>query len=139
MTDTRRPIHLVVMVGASTALYAISVAGVTALQSASDRDLIRRQSPAEDAAARWRLGNDHLETTLGRASDAYAGAADRYRALAPGIDGMETSLDSLAGRIQAVGGAAKALPDRVSLPKMPRTAPAATRPRTTATTGASGR
>ena len=29
MTDTRRPIHLAVMVGASTALYAMSMAGVT--------------------------------------------------------------------------------------------------------------
>ena len=126
------------MVGASTALYAISMAGVTAIQSSADRDLMRRGSPAEDAAARLVDGNDRLETTLGRAADAYADAAARYDALAPQLDGMERSLDTLAGRVEAVGGAARALPQSVSLPKVTRSAPAASRPKTSATTGASG-
>ena len=58
-------------VGASTALYAISMAGVTAIQSSADRDLIHRGSPAEDAAARLGQGNDRLETTLTHAADVY--------------------------------------------------------------------
>jgi hypothetical protein len=138
MTDARRPIHIVVMVGASAALYAVSMAGVTAIQSSADRDLIRRSTPAEDAATRLVDGNDRLETTLSRAADAYADAAARYDALAPRLDGMERSLDTLAGHVQAVGGAARSLPQTVNLPKMPRSAPAASRPKTSATTGASG-
>jgi hypothetical protein len=138
MTDARRPIHIVVMIGASTALYAMSMAGVTAIQSSADRDLIRGRSPAEDAAARLRGGNDRLEMTLTRAADAYADAAARYDALAPQLDGMERSLDTLAGRVEAVGGAARSLPQTVTLPNVPRSAPAVSRPRTSATTGASG-
>jgi hypothetical protein len=138
MTDARRPIHLAVMVGASTALYAISLAGVTAIQSDADRALMLRQSPAENATARVGKGNDRLEATLGHAADAYTEAAARYDALAPRLDDMETSLEKLAGRVEAVSGAARALPARVSLPSVHRSAPAATRPRTAARTGASG-
>lgn len=138
MTDARRPIHLAVMVGASTALYAISLAGVTAIQSNADRALIVRQSPAEDATARVGRGNDRLERTLTHAADAYSEAAERYDALAPRLEDMETSLELLAGRVKTVSGAARALPGKVSLPTVHRSAPAATRPRTTAKTGASG-
>jgi hypothetical protein len=140
MTDVRRPLHLVVMVGASTALYAISLAGVTAIQSNADRALIVRQSPAENATTRVGKVNDRLETSLARAADAYTDAAARYDALAPRLESMETSLEQLAGRVQAVSGAARALPGRVSLPTVHRSAPAAlARPRTSANTGASGR
>lgn len=138
MTDPRRPIHLAVMVGASTALYAISMAGVTAIQSNADRDLMLHRLPAEDAAARQGAGNDQLETSLSRAADAYREAAGRYDALTPRLNGTERSLDALAGRVEAVGGAARSIPQTVSLPKVPRSAPAASRPKTSATTGASG-
>ena len=43
MTDSRRPLHLAVMFGASTALYAVSMAGVSALQSDADRALDARR------------------------------------------------------------------------------------------------
>src|SRR6185369_14917569 len=50
MTDPRRPLHLAVMLGASAALYAASMAGVALLQSNADRELTQRQAPARDEA-----------------------------------------------------------------------------------------
>jgi hypothetical protein len=127
------------MVGASTALYAISLAGVTAIQSNADRALIVRQSPAENATTRVGEGNDRLEASLSHAANAYTEAARQYDTLAPQLADMETSLEKLAGRVEAVSGAARALPGRVSLPTVHRSAPAAAaRPATRASTGASG-
>ena len=37
MTESPPPLHLAVLFGASTALYAISMAGVAAIQSSDDR------------------------------------------------------------------------------------------------------
>ena len=130
------------MIGASTALYAVSIAGVTAIQSNNDRTLILRQSPAEDAAARLREGHDRLEATIGQAADAYDEAAGGYAALTPKLLDMETALQRLAGRVQTVSGAARALPGQVSLPAVNRSATRSvttTAPKTSGTTGASGK
>ena len=61
MTDPRRPLHLAVMLGASAALYAGSMAGVALLQSDADRALTQRQAPAKDAVARLQDGHDRLD------------------------------------------------------------------------------
>lgn len=142
MIDPRRPLHLAVMIGVSTALYAVSMAGVTAIQSNNDRTLMLRQSPAEDAAARIREGHDRLEAEINQAADAYGQAAGGYDALAPKLMDMENSLERLAGRVQTVSGAARALPGRVSLPPISRTVTrtvTTSRPKTVASTGASGK
>lgn len=140
MTDARRPLHLAVMVGASTALYAVSMAGVTAIQSNDDRILMLRQSPAQAAVARLRDGHDRLEAEIDRATDAYGRAAGGYDALEPRLSEMEVSLDQLTGRVKTVSGAARALPARVSMPAVSRTVRTITssRPKTSASTGASG-
>ena len=141
MTDARRPLHLAVMIGASTALYAASMAGVTAIQSSEDRTLMLRQSPAEAAVARLRAGHDQLEAAIDRATDDYGRAAGGYDALAPQLTDMETSLEQLSGRVTTVSGAARALPGRVSMPAVSRTVPTTTssKPKTRATTAASGK
>jgi len=129
------------MVGASTALYAVSMAGVTAIQSNSDRTLILRQSPAEAAVARLRDGHDRLEAAIDRATDDYGRAAGGYDALSPQLTQMETSLGLLSGRVEKVSGAARAVPGRVSMPAVSRSVSGTTtsRPKTTASTGASGK
>jgi hypothetical protein len=140
MTDIRRPLHLVVLVGASTAVYAASLAGVAAFQSADDRALTERQAPAADAVTRLRDGHDGLEATIGRAADAYSQAAAGYDALTPRIQEAETALDQLAERVHAIGGTAQALPGRVSLPPISRSVITTTgaKPKTSGSTGASG-
>ena len=141
MTDARRPLHLAVMIGASTAIYAASVAGVTALQSNTDRALTLRQAPALDAVARLRVGHDRLESRIDGAAAAYERAARAYDALTPGLLDTALSLTRLGEHVASVTGAASALPERVALPPISRTvirAPVAPRPKTNATTGASG-
>ena len=139
MTDAQRPLHLAIMLGASTALYAGSLACVALLQSDADRALTERQAPAKDAVARIHVGHDRLDAAIGQAADAYARAASRYEALTPTLTNTETSLSDLASRVETISGAARALPARISLPpitKVVRTT--STRPKTSATTGASG-
>jgi hypothetical protein len=140
MTDARRPLHLAVMLGASTALYAGSMAGVAFLQSNVDRALADRQAPAKDAVARLHDGHDRLEAAIGDAADAYTHAASRYEALTPTLTDTEASLSDLASRVETIGGAARALPTRISLPPITRTVVGTTRtkPKTSAGTGASG-
>src|SRR6187401_1509103 len=77
MTDAQRPLHLAIMLGASTALYAGSLACVALLQSDADRALTERQAPAKDAVARIHVGHDRLDAAIGQAADAYARAASR--------------------------------------------------------------
>lgn len=140
MTDARRPLHLAVMIGASTAVYAASLAAVTAFQSGDDQALMRRQAPAEDAVTRLSSGHDHLDAAIGRAADAYDRAAGGYDALGSQLAGTEDSLAQLATRVQTISGAARALPGAVSLPPISRTVIRTTsRPKTSASTGASGK
>ena len=142
MTERRRPLHVAVMVGASTALYALSMAGVTAIQSNNDRALMVRQSPAQAAVTRLRNGHDRLEAAIEQAAGDYDRAAGGYDALTPRMTEMETSLEKLAGRVTTVSGAARALPGRVSIPVFSRTVTrtsTASKPKTSSSTGASGK
>lgn len=140
MTDARRPLHLAVMFGASTALYAISMAGVASIQSKDDHALAARQAPAEKAATRLQEGHDALEARLAAAAAAYARAAAGYDAMASTLETTEAALGEYAGRVGVVSGASKALPNQVSLPKVSSKVVVKTtsRPKTSASTGASG-
>lgn len=138
MTDTRRPAHLAVLLGASAGIYAVSLAGITALQSATDQTLIDERAPFGTATSTLAGGHDALETDLERAARAYGDAAAGYDRLGPRLDAMETSLDTLAGTVSQVSGAAKALPGHVTLPVVTRTVTTKAAPVTHATTGASG-
>jgi hypothetical protein len=139
VTDVRRPPHLAVLLGASAGIYAVSLAGVAALQSSADQARIDDAAPLDAATVSLSGGHDALEIGLDRAARAYAEAAAGYDRLAPRLDAMEASLDALAGTVAQVSGAAKALPGRVSLPTVTRTVTVrAKAPVTHATTGASG-
>src|SRR4029079_14804791 len=122
MTDPRRPLHLAVMLGASAALYAGSMAGVALLQADADRALTQRQAPAKDAVSRLQDGHARLDAAIGKAADAYARAAARYEALTPTLTDTETSLSDLASRVETISGAERALPARISLPPITRVA-----------------
>jgi hypothetical protein len=132
--------HLAVLVGASTAAYAISLAGVTALQSGADQALILARSPSQASAARISEGHDRLQAEIERSASAYAASAARFDELATGVSSLDTSLDAYDGRMQKVTGAVRAMPGHVSLPSVSRSATTArARPATRAATGASGK
>jgi hypothetical protein len=136
--EARRPIHLFVLIGASASAYALSLAGVTGLQSAADGALIDARAPIGAAADRVGSSHDDLDAVVSSAAKTYAGAADRYSALAAQLVEVEAALDALAGRVSKVKGAADALPTRISLPRVTVSAPRTSKPVVHATTGASG-
>jgi len=138
MTDARRPAHLAVLLGASAGIYAVSLAGVTALQSATDRAVMDERAPLGAATSTLAGGHDAVETDLERAVRAYGTAVASYDQLGSRLDAMETSLDALAGTVSQVSGAAEALPGHVALPAVTRTVTTRAAPVTHATTGASG-
>jgi hypothetical protein len=139
MTEVRRPVHLAVLVGASASLYAVSLAGISVLQSATDSATIQDHAPLDSATNGVAAGHDALETDLARATWAFSDAAARYDRLAPRLAETETSLDALSAVVAKLSGAAGALPGRAPLPPVARVVSTSKAPATHATTGASGK
>ncbi len=105
----RRPIHVVVAVGLTAGLYAVSLAGVTALQAMSDERLAEDRAPAADAIARLKLSHDALDSRLTQLDGSYSAAAERYKAVADGIADHEKALDVLGKQVKTAAGSAAAL------------------------------
>ena len=140
MIDRRLPIHVAVLVGASTAAYAVSMAGVTALQSNTDQALIAARSPSQAAAERFGQAHDRLQAQIELSASAYAGSAASYDQLTAGLATLDTSLEAYAGRMKTVTGAARALPARASMPSVARSSVrVSSKPRVRAATAASGK
>ena len=137
-TDTHRGLHIGVLVGVSTAAYATVLAGVTALQSATDGTLIAARDPI--ARTLGAVASDHhaLERRLRSATDRYSSIAGEYADLGPAIDDLELRLDQLAATTRRVGASAAQLPARVALPSVRSAPDRITAPTTHAVTRASG-
>lgn len=134
------PLHLPIAVGLTTGLYAVALAGVTALQSQTDGAIVAGQRPAADALAglassRGSLERDLTDTvsSLNRAAALYNGSIDQAAA-------FHATLTELARRVQSATGAAAHIPSRLQLPSAARpVTAAAAAPTVQATTGASGK
>ena len=140
MTEVRRPVHLAVLAGLSAGAYAGSLALVAMLQSSADGAVIAERAPIREIADTIATRHDGLEATVAAAMQHYNQVTDRYSALVPKFEGVETSLDGLAKTTAGVTDSTLTLPTHVSLPTVqaaPRVVRAAA-PRTHATTGASG-
>jgi hypothetical protein len=141
VTERGLPSHLAVLVGISAGAYAVSLAGVTALQSAADARVIAEREPIRLAAEAAAADHQALETALRQAADRYGALAARYDGAGGGMADLEGSLDDLAARAAALTESAASLsaPARVSLPRVqsaPRVKTSA--PKTHSTTRASG-
>ncbi len=138
--DRRIPTHLAVLVGVTAGAYAITLAGVTALQSSQDARLIADRQPSHLAAAEAARDHDALEGAVAAAAGRYAALADRYDHAGADIAGVESSLDRLATRAASLTESAATL--RVAPFSLPRVTRSVTRsaspPKTHATTRASG-
>lgn len=106
---TRRPVHVGVAIGMTAGLYALSLAGVTALQSATDAQLAADRAPAADAVAQLKRTHDVMERSLDRLAGAYTKAAGEYQSITDGIAGHEQSLATLQQQVNAAAAAAAAL------------------------------
>lgn len=132
----RKPVQLAVVFGATTGLYAASLALVTGLQADHDRTVAALRAPVAADVGALGDANDRLSAELDRTVVAYAAAADAYAGATGALVAHEARLAELGALVTKVTGSASALPRGVA---MPRAARAATRsaPRAHATTGAS--
>ena len=132
----RRPVQLAVVFGATTGLYAVSLAAVTGLQADHDRAVAAIRGPVAADLSVLGDANDRLTAELDLAVAAYGQAAEAYDQAGEGLATHEARLAALRATVAKVSGSASALPRGVPLPRASR---AATRsaPASHATTGAS--
>jgi len=139
-TERRRPVHLAIMAGLAAGAYAISLAGVTALQASTDRAISDATIPTSDAVDLLKTHHDDLEARLAAAAAAYDAAAARYHGIAGDLLTYEKQLKALAQKVTEAKGSATWVPaSGASLPSVGRSAAAAPRPASHATTCASGK
>jgi hypothetical protein len=131
------PSHVVVMLGASTATYALVLAGVAALQARSEADLAALRAPAVDGLGSVSAGHDAMGARLRAAQDAYNKAVQAYVAAGGSLDAVEANLGGFASVVAEIDGVSRSMPTTVKLPAV-RTSSGAGAPVTHATTGASG-
>jgi hypothetical protein len=140
MTDLLRrvPPHVAVFLGLSTAGYAVSLAGVTALQAHDEAILAAERAPSiatiQDIAAK----NASFAAALATAGGDYQAAVDAYTAAGGRLADLEASLAGLASSVKTINGVTTNLPTSVALPKVTRHVSSGTAPATSSTTGASG-
>jgi hypothetical protein len=138
MTDARRPVHVGVFLGLSAGAYALSLAGVTALQAQSEAAIAADRVPTAEAISQLAAQNDSLEASARRARLTYDRAMGAYDRVGQTLAEVEDRLGELAKTVEAVDGAVRALPDRVALPQVSRTVTSIKSPTVHATTSASG-
>jgi hypothetical protein len=132
----RKPVQLALVFGATTGLYAVSLACVTELQADRDRDLAAHRSTVAAGVGAFGDANDRLAADIDRVVAAYGVAADAYARTADSLALHDASLAALSAVVSEVSGSAAALPHSAPLPRVARAASRAT-PTSHATTGAS--
>lgn len=136
----KAPLHLPIAVGVTTGLYAISLAGVAALQAQTDAATAGAQRPMSDALAGVSAQRASVERQLDGATANLNRATELYNAALGQATTFHQSLTDLAAQVAAVTGAAAQVPSRLSLPSALRpVGSVATAPAVHATTGASGK
>jgi hypothetical protein len=141
------PARAGMLIGASAAVYAVTLAGISSVQSSSDAAVAARRQPYLDAIAAARATNDALEAAIVQADDRARALAGSYASVGADVAAFQAQLDSLATLVAEVEGSAAALPSRIALPavRVSGTIPAARSsggtsraPATTTKTSASG-
>jgi hypothetical protein len=136
------PARAGMLIGASAAIYAVSVASVAGLQAQGDAEVIARRQPYLDTLAQTRAANDELEAALLQADAETRALGGFYARAGESVAAYEARLDTLAALVAEVKGSAAALPSRISLPKVSIQGAVRTggtsAPATTSTSGASG-
>ncbi len=132
------PTHVWVLFGASTAGYALALAGVTAFQSSSEASLIAARQPAVDGVAQLAAGHDALSRRLDAAKTGYTATVDAYVVAGGTLDALHQQVALLAGVVAEIDGVSRSMPDAVKLPTVKRTVTTVKAPTTSGTTGASG-
>lgn len=136
------PIRAGMLIGASAAIYAVSLAAVSTLQYRSEMDLAAHNQPMLDTIARARAANDALQASVVAAGTRTQAVAAEYGAAGKDIAAYQAQLDSLAQLVAKVQGSAAALSTKISLPSVSihgSVGGSGSAPATTATTSASAK
>jgi hypothetical protein len=132
------PHHVGVMFGLTAAGYAATLGVVSALQASAEGDLIAQRQPVAAAIEQVAADNDRLAGAIDMAASDITDAVAAYEAAAARLPAVEGRLGDLSALVEAVDGAARALPARAPVPTVVRTTTAAPRPVAHATSGGSG-
>jgi hypothetical protein len=141
------PARAGMLIGASAAVYALTLAGVAGLQADTDAGIAAARAPYQDLLAQTRAANDELEARIVKANAEVGALVATYGKVGTNVESYQTRLDSLAALVAEVQGTAAALPARIKLPTVTmrgavagssRSGGGSTPKRTTAKTGASG-
>lgn len=141
------PARAGMLVGATAAVYAVSLAAVAGLQTSADAEIAARRQPYLDEVVAARATNDALELRIREADAAARSLAGMYAATSGEVMDFQARLDSLAALVAEVEGSAAALPNRIKLPSVSARGPISssrsgsgskTRPSTTTNSGGSG-
>jgi hypothetical protein len=133
----RIPVNVFVLLSASTAAYALVLAGVAGVQSRDDAALAAARDPVANAIEQVAAGHDALADQLQRARAGYAAAAAAYTAAGGELTGLDGLLGNLATVVADIDGVSRSLPSSVRLPAI-RGSVSGGAPSTHATTRASG-
>ena len=110
------PTRAGMLIGASAAIYAVSLATVSGLQYQSQADLAAQHQPMLETIVQAKAANDALEATI-QAADARARAlANDYTAAGGDVTAYQARLDQLAALVAKVQGSAAALSTSIRLP-----------------------
>jgi hypothetical protein len=139
------PARAGMLIGASAAVYALTLAGISGLQAETDASVAAARAPYQDVVAQARAANDELEARILKANAEVGALVATYGKVGKNMEAYQARLDSLATLVAEVQGSAAALPTRIKLPTVSARGAIAggsrsggTTRRTTAKTGASG-
>ena len=141
------PARAGMLVGASAAVYALALAGISGLQAEADAAVAAARAPYLEVLAQTRAANDELAARVLKADAEVRAMTGTYGKVGANIEAYQSRLEALAALVAEVQGSAAALPARIELPTVTMRGAVAgssqsgggsTTPRTTAKTGASG-
>ncbi|HJW21738.1 MAG TPA: hypothetical protein VJ506_04840 [Candidatus Limnocylindrales bacterium] len=137
LSAPRIPAHIGVLLGASTAAYAVTLAGITGLQATSEADLAAERAPAVAGVQDLGAKNQELGNALAAAGLHYDSLTRAYAAAGGRLADLEAALADLVTSVQAIDGVSRSMPASIPLPKVSRVSVGGA-PATSSTTGASG-
>lgn len=114
-SDPKRPYHVVVAVGVTTGLYAVSLLGATSIQIETDRALIEDRAPMVSAIDLLRARHDGLEASITEARDQYVEGASGYDGIANRLSRINERLVKMDRRVASIERLSASIPTTLSI------------------------
>ena len=112
------PIRAGMLVGASAAIYAVSLAGISVFQYQAQAETASRNRPVIDQVAQAKVANDALESAVTAADARIRALAADYGTLGQDMTAYQAQLASLSALVAKVQGSAAALATKITLPSV---------------------